>query len=157
MNLKNIFGKKSKVNYDEQIKTSNEKTYTLDRVLDYIKCAVNSDSSLEEIVSVFENACKMKINDDCALFETGTFSFTGEELFYFSLVKQFENEDDEDGEYVQIHIDVMFEPTKENAKFSSSIWFDEPNDILTQITKSKAFQYLKDKKISKLEIYADET
>ncbi|MGN0457768.1 MAG: hypothetical protein ACI4IL_02200 [Eubacterium sp.] len=152
--LKNIFHRKGIVNTDEQLKTSNEKPHCPDEVLDYIRGTINNDSPLEEIVSAFEHACKMKINDDIALFETGTFNFTGEELFYFSLVKQFENEDDE---YVQIHIDAIYEPTDENAKFSSSIWFDKPNDIAKQITDSKAFQYLKDKKVSKIEIYMEET
>lgn len=154
MMFKNIFHKKCTVNTDEQLKTGNENLYTLDEVLNYVKGSVNDNSSLEEIVTAFEHACKMKINDDSALFETGTFNFTGEEMFCFSLVKQFENEDDE---YVQIHIDAIYAPTDENAKFSSAVWFDEPNDIVLQITNSKAFQYLKDKRISKLEIYAEET
>lgn len=152
--FKNLFGKNHKTKSQQQLNEIIENLYTLDGVLNYIKGAINCNSSLEEIVSAFECACKMKINDDCALFETGTFNFTGENLFYFSLVKQFEGEDDE---YVQIHIDVIYEPTDENSKFSNAVWFDEPNDILSQITDSKAFQYLKDKKISKLEIYADET
>ena len=34
-------------------------------------------------------------DNDMILFETGTFSFTGENLFYFSLVRQFPNDEDE--------------------------------------------------------------
>lgn len=55
--------------------------------------------------------------EDSRLFETGSFDFTGVELFYFSLVKQNANDD---GEYYQIHFDILDEPDSENKKFSNT-------------------------------------
>ena len=70
---------------------------------------------LPDIVKAFEEMCEEQIDNDMILFETGTFSFTGEPLFYFSLVRQFPNDDDE---YYQIHVDVLFKPNITNHEFS---------------------------------------
>jgi hypothetical protein len=122
--------------------------------LEYLRSNINDNSSLLDIVKVFEKICETKINDDSVLFETGTFNFTGEPLFYFSLVKQYEGTDDE---YVQIHVDVLYKPTKANSKFSKSVWYDDIDNISEKIIKSKAFQKLQDEKIFKVHIFENET
>lgn len=95
------------------------------------------------------------IEEDMILFETGTFSFTGEKLFYFSLVKQFPNDDDE---FYQVHIDVLYKPNGENRVFHKTIWDEDLNEnIFAYIRKSDDFNYAKNDEYIRVEIYADET
>lgn len=61
----------------------------MDNLVKYLKNRITDKMTLEDIVSTFEQMCRMPIENDMILFETGTFSFTGEPLFYFSLVRQF--------------------------------------------------------------------
>ena len=62
------------------------------------------------------------------LFETGTYSFTGKPMFNFSLVRQFPNDEEE---YYQIHVDVLYIPTEENKDFQRTIWNEDiEEDIL---------------------------
>ena len=89
------------------------------------------------------------------LFETGTYSFTGESLFYFSLVRQFPNND---GEYYQIHTDILYKPDKKNKKLHNIVWSDSiKGDIFEYIRNSKAFEYAEHKTPLRIDIYMDET
>ncbi len=89
------------------------------------------------------------------LFETGTYAFTGDELFYFSLVKQVPNNDDE---YYQIHVDILYKPNRKNRRFKKSVWDDELDEsIFDYIRKSKAYKYAQNDDYIKVEIYMDET
>ena len=54
-----------------------------------LKEVINEDASVQDIVDRFEEMCREPIDNDMILFESGTFSFTGEELFCFSLVFPF--------------------------------------------------------------------
>ena len=58
-------------------------------LLGYLQNSISDNSSLEHIVSVFEEMCNMPLKEDMILFETGTYSFTGKPMFNFSLVRQF--------------------------------------------------------------------
>ena len=51
--------------------------------------------------------CNIPTEEDIILFETETYSFTGKPMFYFSLVRQFP---DDEEEYYQIHVDVLYSP-----------------------------------------------
>lgn len=62
---------------------------------------------------MFEEMCNMPLKEDMILFETGTYSFTGKPMFNFSLVRQFPNDEEE---YYQIHVDVLYIPTEENKE-----------------------------------------
>lgn len=75
---------------------------------------------LEELVDSFEKMCQRPIDtdDELLLYETGTFSFMGPSYFYFSLVRQFP---DGEGEYYQIHLDVLYEPSKKCENFSDCV------------------------------------
>jgi len=115
----------------------------MNNLLNYLKENISNMKSVPEIVEIFEKMCNMNISDELEiLFETGTFSFTGEPLFYFSLVRQFQiiYED----EYYQIHVDVLFIPSAENALFSDTVWnFDTKEDIFSIIKNSQAYKYAK--------------
>ena len=58
----------------------------MEHLLEYLKNTITDDMTLEEIVDIFEKMCQTPVDEDMILFETGTYNFTGEELFYFSLV-----------------------------------------------------------------------
>ena len=124
--------------------------------LDMLKREITEKMSLPEIVDAFERMCSVPIADDMILFETGTFSFTGEPRFYFCLVRQFPIEDDD--EFYQIHVVILFQPDSENCKFSGTVWNEDiAENIFDFIRKSDAFAYAKSHPYSKIEIYMDET
>lgn len=51
--------------------------------LEELKSKITGDMTAEEIVAAFEKWYPPMEEEDMLLFETGTFSFTGEPLFYF--------------------------------------------------------------------------
>lgn len=78
-----------------------------ENLLKYMKNRISDKSGLEDIVNVFEEMCNILIEEYIILFGTGTYSFTGKPMFYFSLVRQFP---DDEEEYYQIHVDVLYSP-----------------------------------------------
>ncbi|MGN0492344.1 MAG: hypothetical protein ACI4F7_01750 [Acutalibacteraceae bacterium] len=124
-------------------------------LVDELKNSITKGMSLTEIIDCFEKMCKTPIEDDAVLFETGTFNFTGKELFYFSLVRQFSNGNDE---YYQIHVDIQYNPTKQNKKFHKSVWSDSIDEnIFDYIRKSPAFICASNDEYVNIEIFMDET
>lgn len=131
------------------------KKTTKESLLIYLQNRISDKSSLEDIVNVFEEMCRIPIEEDMILFETGTYSFTGEPMFNFSLVRQFPNCEEE---YYQIHVDVLYVPEEENKDFKQSIWNEDiEENIFTYIKKSQEYEYCKGKEFSKVDIYMDET
>ena len=123
--------------------------------IEFLNKSITENMSLGEIVDVFEKMCKVKIQDEMILFETGTFTFTGEPLFYFSLVRQFSNEDEE---YYQVHVDVLYYSDKENEIFSEEVWNEDVDEnIFDYIRASGAFAYAVKNHYIKVDIYMDET
>ena len=129
-------------------------------MLNLLKKSVANKNRLEDLVSAFEDMCKVPlenvdIDDDGILFETGTFDFTGEPLFYFSLVRQFPNEDEE---YYQIHLDILYTPTELTENYNQSEWcFGGEMDIFDYVRNSQEFLNLKDKEIKQINVFIDET
>ena len=124
-------------------------------LVEFLKNSITEKMALENIVNVFELMCNIPIEEDMILFETGTFSFTGKPLFQFSLVRQFPNDDDE---YYQVHVNVLYKPNCENEAFNEAIWSEDLSEsIFDFIRKSQAFVYAKGDEYIKAEIYMDET
>lgn len=120
-----------------------------------LKKSITKGMSLAQIVDCFEKMCEAPIEDDNILFETGTFYFTGEKLFYFSLVRQFPNGD---GEYYQIHVDVQYNPTKQNKKFHKVKWSDcADGNFFDYIRNSPAFACASRDEYVGIDIYMCET
>ncbi len=131
------------------------KKTTKESLLEYLQNRISDKSSLEHIVDVFEEMCSIPVAEDMILFETGTYSFTGESMFHFSLVRQFPNDEDE---YYQIHVDVLYLPEEGNKDFEQTTWNEDVEDnIFNYIKKSQEYDFCKDKEFSKIEIYLDET
>ena len=127
-------------------------------MIDFIKQlkeVINEDASVQDIVDRFEEMCREPIDNDMILFESGTFSFTGEELFCFSLARQFPNEEEE---YYQIHVDVLFETNDENKTLSESVWNEDiEENIFEYVRKSESFSYAISNTYKRVDIYMDET
>ena len=82
--------------------------------------------------------------DDSFLFQCGTFDFTGEEMFYWDIVRQFSVM--EDGEYdhmEQLHIAVLYKPNDKLNSLSTEQWsydFDSKEDFFKEVESLDEFQ-----------------
>ena len=128
----------------------------MDKLIGFLENKITERSSLEEIVNVFERMCSIPLEEDMILFETGTFTTSGDEpMFQISLVRQLPNEDEE---FYQIHVDIFYETDDENKKMSESMWDEDLSEnIFDYIRNSKAFAYAKSKEYHKVKIWCDET
>ena len=127
-------------------------------ILELLKKEIVGKQSLDDLISVFEEMCEIPIEEESEkmiLFETGTYSFTGKPMFIFSLVRQYPNEEEE---YYQLHLDIMFEPTFDNSSYEQATWgFEIEDNIFDYIRKSKEYMCLKDIPIARIDVYMDET
>ena len=131
------------------------KKNTKEALLSFLQNKISDQTSLEDIVNVFKKMCSIPIKDDMILFETGTYSFTGEPMFYFSLVRQFPNSQEE---YYQIHVDVMYAPSEESQNYHQATWnIDIEENLFDFVKKSREYNFCKDRIISNTKIYLDET
>lgn len=127
----------------------------MEKVAEYLRNTITDKMTLKDIVDIFEQACQPMNEDDMILFETGTYRFTGEELFYFSLVKQVPSEDDE---YYQLHIDILYKPNAENRKLNTTVWNEDlEENIFDYIRNSEVFNCAQKDNYIKTDIYVDET
>lgn len=111
--------------------------------------------TVEQILDAFEARNRELAEGESILFEAGIYNFTGEDFFYFSLVKQYPNEDEE---YVQEHTDILFKPDAENRDLKECVWnFDIEENIFAYIKKSKAYEYATQHSYIKVDTYEDET
>lgn len=135
--------------FDKYKKNSKEK------LLKFLQERITKDTSLESIVATFEQMCSISVKGDMILFETGTFDFSGEENFYFSMVRQFPNDEEE---FYQLHVDVLYEPTEKNKDYQQTTWNEEIDEnIFGYIKNSLEYKHCKGDRICNLEIYLDET
>ena len=70
-------------------------------LLEFLKNNISENSTLEEIISVFKEMCRTPIEEDLLLLEYGVYNFTGNDMFYFDLVRQYP---DGEGEYYQLRV-----------------------------------------------------
>lgn len=125
-----------------------------------LKDAITEGMTLDEMLDAFREVCQIPVeiednDDDILLFETGAYDFTEEDLFYFSVTRQFPDESDE---YYQLHLDVVYQVTSENKKLSSCSWSDEiDGDFFNYIRSTKDYSAIKEQAIVKIDIYMDQT
>jgi len=135
--------------FDKYKKNSKEK------LLKFLQERITKDTSLESIVATFEQMCSISVKEDMILFETGTFDFSGEERFYFSMVRQFPNDEEE---FYQLHVDVLYEPTEKNKDYQQTVWNEEIDEnIFEYIKSSLEYKHCKGDRICNLVIYLEET
>ena len=128
----------------------------MDSLIEFLKNEITDKMLLESIVSIFEQMCNIPLEEDMILFETGTITTSAHEpVFQLSLVRQFSNDDEE---FYQIHVNILYKPTSENEMFSESTWDEDLSEnIFDYIRNSEVFAYAKNKEYIKVEIYLDET
>lgn len=132
------------------------KKRTMNHLIQSLKEKITDQMSLEDMVNVFEEMCGTPFDEEMILFETRTFTrLSNEPLFQISLVRQVPNDDEE---FYQVHLDIFYKLTSENAEFSESIWDEDLDEnIFDYIRNSEVFAYAKDKEYLKVKIYLDET
>ena len=119
--------------------------------------SIHDGMTLEEMIDAFARMCETSVGDpDDLLFETGTFNFTGEKLFYFSLVRQFKFLSDD--EYVQLRLDVTYSPSIRTALLFKTKWDSQVDgDFFEMVKTSSAFAAVKDATPVHAEVQITET
>ncbi len=131
----------------------------LERLVVYrnLKENVKEGMELDALIDAFRQMCLLPVGDpDDLLFETGTFNFTGEKLFYFSLVRQFQFLDDD--EYVQLHLEVTYLPSAKTALLSDTHWGSlTQGDFWETVKNSRAYRVAKELPMYQVQVFVDET
>ena len=124
-------------------------------LLEYLKCNISTNISLDEIINTFEEMCKTPIEEDLLLNEYGVYDFTGENLFYYDLVRQYPDGEDE---YYQLRVSIMFCPDVENCALEDTLWSDDSDeDFFNYIRNSEGYAYAKKQIIKSIDIRIDQT
>ena len=110
-------------------------------LLQYLENNISDNNTIDEIINIFEEMCKTPIEEDLLLNEYGVYDFTGEDLFYYDLVRQYPDGEDE---YYQLRVSIMFSPDEENRDLHDTLWNDYTNEIFFDfIRKSDGYEYAK--------------
>lgn len=112
---------------------------------------------IEKAVSAFEtfSKCLFECELDEMLWETGAFNFTGELLYYFSLVRQFQL--DGEDELWQLHLDLMYKFIPRGLGTRNCYWDSEDErNFFDVIRDSKIYRGLLEKECT-CNIYFEET
>ena len=124
-------------------------------LLEYFKSNISISNSLDEIINVFEEMCKTPIEEDLLLNEYGVYDFTGENLFYYDLVRQYPDGEDE---YYQLRVSIMFCPDEENCALQDTLWSDDSDEnFFDYIKKSDGYAYAKAHEFKSIDIRIDQT
>ena len=109
-----------------------------------LRDSVKEGMTLDELIAAFEKMCELDVGEpDDLLFETGTFNFTGKNLFYFTLVRQFQFLDDD--EFVQLHLDITCDPCQQTRRLHRTHWGDVQDATFFQTVRtSREYTILKD-------------
>ncbi len=124
-------------------------------LLEYLQNNISANNSLDEIINVFEEMCKTPIEDDLLLNEYGVYDFNGEDLFYYDLVRQYPDGEDE---YYQLRVSIVFSPDEENRCLEDTLWSDDSDEnFFDYIRKSDGYEYVKTHKMKSIDIRIDRT
>ena len=124
-------------------------------LLEYLKSNISINNSLDEIINVFEEMCKTPIEEDLLLSEYGVYDFTGEDLFYYDLVRQYPDGEDE---YFQLRLSIMFSADEENRFLQDTLWSDDSDEkFFDYIKKSDGYAYAKEHEFKSIDIRIDQT
>ena len=105
---------------------------------------------MENLIKFLED----KITDKMSVEEIVD-AFSKEPFFQISLVRQFSNDDEE---FYQIHVVILYKPTAENKIFSETTWDEDLDEnIFDYIRKSASFAYARNHEYIEVKIYMDET
>lgn len=124
-------------------------------MLAYLKENITNQSGVDEIIDVFEKLCEEPIRDEMLLLEYGVYDFSGEDVFYFDIVRQYPDGEDE---FYQLRVSLVFAPDRENARLQDTIWgVGSAEDFFQDIQKSAGYEYVANHEFQAIEIYLDQT
>lgn len=124
-------------------------------LLDFLKQNISADNTTDEIINTFQEMCKTPIEEDLLLLEYGVYDFEGEDLFYFDLVRQYPDGEDE---YYQLRVSLTFAPDKENSNLNDTLWSDDTNEnFFDYIRRSSGYDYAKNHSFKSIDIRIDQT
>ncbi len=124
-------------------------------LLEFLKENISVNNTVDEIIDIFKEMCKTPVEEDELLFEYGVYSFTGEDLFYVDLVRQYPDGEDE---YYQLRVSLQFAPDEENRQLEDFFWGDaEGGEFFDDIRNSPAYEYAKNHKFKNIDIRIDQT
>lgn len=123
--------------------------FTLPEVPEYRRGDIEECENATELVTAFMELEEQEMDMDQLLFpETET-------MFYFSLVRQFPDVEDE---FFRIHMDVKFCPTKENRELAASLRSGQlDGDFFEAVLNSDAFRQLANEEMQDVCVYIDVT
>jgi len=144
---------------DEELEEDREEQYFY--LVDFLRERVTGKETLSELIDIFESMCQLPIEgidqeEDCVLFQCGTYRFLGETLFEFSLARQFPDEEDE---YYQLRMDVRYQPDDRYQQFQGICeWIEEYDGEISNFTKnSDVYKFMSQEPICRVDIYLDQT
>lgn len=124
-------------------------------LLKFLNDRISVNNTVDEIMAVFEEMCQTPIRDELLLLECGVYNYTGQELFYFDMVRQYP---DGEGEYYQLRVSLAFLPDNENCKLNDTLWSDDTTEnFFDYARRSSGYQYAKNKQIHAIDIRVDQT
>ena len=122
-----------------------------------LKEAIREGMTLQEMVDAFEKICEIPVGEpDDLLFETGTYDFTGEKLFYVSLVRQFQFLDEE--EYVHLRLDITYRPCPKTRFLFGVKWGSlTEGGFFSRVRGSRAYRVAQKLPIHQVSVRVEET
>ena len=123
--------------------------FSLPEVPEYRRGDIEECENPVELVTAFMEIEEQEMDIDQLLFpETET-------MFYFSLVRQFPDVEDE---FFQIHMDVKFNISDKNRELSASLWSDQTEgDFFDAVFGSDVFKQLSAEEMQDVCVYIDAT
>jgi hypothetical protein len=142
---------------EEQTRMSSQEILQKLVVYRTLKERIHDDMSLEEMVDAFAEVQKISVGEpDNLLFEAGTYSFSGERMFHFSLVRQFQFMDED--EYVQLCLNIMYVPSIKTKFLFCTRWDTMTHgDFFTMVKSSRIFKVAQKMTPAKVTIRIEET
>ena len=112
-----------------------------------LKQALVSQMNLPELINAFERVVSSAegLEENELLFETGNYDFNGPKQLYFSLTLQWPN--NEDDEYVQLRMDILFPQMDIGSEEGNSMWsweYDSYAIFFDAVRESLTFNKLVD-------------
>lgn len=98
----------------------------------------NAIDAFEEMAHI-----PLETESDDLLFEAGHYDFTGEEMFWLSLTRQFDTPDPDDSEYLQLQLRILFKPEDVPMKYSITEWSNgDQAAFFSMIRHSELIEYI---------------
>ena len=121
------------------------------------KSSIQDDMTLDQMVDAFEEMCNISVGEpDDLLYETGTYTFTGEKMFHLEIVRQFKFLSDD--EYVQLRLAVIYPPSWKTKFLYRTMWGSiEEGNFFCNVRNSLAYKIVRNQSIHSVRVTVEET